>query len=163
MSTAMSTIRIRDPWQYRLRYILAKAAETEAYNAAYNWVLEKDVDLQKVLALFDGMENWPEGEFDLVDVYSSMQMRKSDRVGYIHRVEDNEEARIQQVICDEIGANFSTATSWQSRRGTMNGRRMERNFEQRLYKAGEEARAMHRKRAELGLNDHDLEERVRAH
>ena len=40
---------------------------------------------------------------------------------------------------------------------------MERKFEERLYKAGEEACALHRKRAKMGLNDHDLEERVRAH
>ena len=143
--------------------MLAKQAETTAYNEAYNWVLSNEVDLQQVLTLFDEIDSWPEGEFDLVDVYSNIQIKKSDRVSYARRVEQTEEARIQQIIRAEIGANLSTTASWQTRRGTMNGRRMEQNFEQRLYEAADEGRALRRKRAEMGLNDQDIEERVKAH
>ena len=162
-ATPLQALRVRDLWQHKLRYVLAKKAEKEAYDAAYQWICDNEVDLGETLRLFDGMTEWIEGEDDLVDIFSTLQMQKSDSSDHARRAEADEEARMQQVIKEVIGSNFSNSAAWHRRRGTMSGRRMVQRFEERLHEAGIHARIMRRRRTELGLANLDLEEKVRAH
>ena len=77
--------------------------------------------------------------------------------------EELEEARIQQVIKEEQAENFAISAAWSIRKGTMGGRRMVQRYEERLYQAGVEARRLHKQQAELGLNNLDMEDRIRGH
>ena len=134
----MATLRERDQWQNRLRYLLARQAEAVAYKNVYDWIINNEVNTDQLMALFEGAEDWPTGEFELADVYSEAQLKKNDRLAQALRVEAAEEYKMKQLIRAEIGANLSTAAAWQTQRGTMNGHRMERNFEDRLFASAED-------------------------
>ena len=112
VQTALSTLRERDQWQHRLRYLLARQAEVTAYKEVYNWVIDNEVDMKQLLALFNGAEDWTDGKFEIAEVFSNVQLKKNDRASYALRVEAAEEAKVQQLIRTEIGANLSTAVGW---------------------------------------------------
>ena len=125
--------------------------------------MDPEIELGDKTPYVDGLGDWIDGEDDLLDYFSTLNMDKMNRREAARREEELEEARIQKVIKEELAENFSISAAWSIRKGTMGGRRMVQRYEECLYKAGVEARELRKRRAELGLNNLDMEDRIRGH
>ena len=125
--------------------------------------MDPEIELGDVTPYVDGSADWIDGEDDLLDYYSTLNMDKIKRRDVARREEEVEEAHINKVIKEEVVENFINSAVWSIRKGTMGGRRMQQRFEERLIRAGAEARELRKRRADLGLNTLDMVDRIHGH
>ena len=116
---------------------MARKQEAILYDEAYRCLLDLEIELGEQTLLMDGLKDWVDGEDDLLDHFSTLNMDKMTCREEARRVEELEEACIQQVIREEQAKNFAISAAWSIRIGTMGGHRMVQKYEECLYQAGE--------------------------